>query len=243
MRPVVRKALIVSACLIAIALAVLWDVDRRWGVESPLASWGELDVHAFGQGPTAVILLHGYGSSPDALVPLAHALAERFPARYILPRAQHRVSEGGFAWFEWPDQVGGERAHRRSILHARRALLQVIARARREGAGRVVILGHSMGARMAGDVALASTPALDGVALLSGVTLPSWDVTHIPHQHVFMAHGRRDGVFPFHVAEEVRDYLREHGADVTFFAFDGGHELGPILDPLVEFLRATAAVE
>lgn len=233
-----RLLLILSAGLVSIAIAAAAGYHRRWGSGVGLDEWGELSAHSFGEGSTAIVILHGYGGSPDDLESLARQLAETVPARYILPRGTHRVAGGGWAWFQWPDEVGGEPAHRQSILAARRGLLELVGRARSEGAGRIYIVGHSMGARMAGDLALALDPPPDGLALLASSTLPSWNVERLEGLRVFMAHGTRDPIFPLEHAIETRDSLRGHGADVTWHEHRGNHSYRLAVDELVLFLSA-----
>lgn len=234
--PKTRKVTILVGALALMALAIGWDVQRRWGSELALEDWQGLDVYAFGAGDVAVFLLHGYGRSPAAVEPLARALERQVPGRYVLPRGPLRVGSGGWAWFEDEEQAG-PRGHVHSVLEARGSLAAAVARARREGARRVVLMGQSMGGRMAGDVALSLERPVDGLVLLSSLSLPTWEVDHILGQRVFMWHGRRDPVFPFRVAEQLAGALTERGADVRLVPFDGGHETGPVVEPLSAFLR------
>jgi phospholipase/carboxylesterase len=55
---------------------------------------------------------------------------------------------------------------------------------------------------------------------------------------VFIAHGRRDDVLPFAVADRLRRELEAAGLRVTWFPFDGGHEMPePAVVALNAFLR------
>ncbi|MBO6933949.1 MAG: alpha/beta fold hydrolase [Deltaproteobacteria bacterium] len=220
------------------AAVVAWiGFDNRWGVDASLEDWGPLEAHSFGSGSTAIVLLHGYGSSPDYLVPFAHEVAQEVPATYILPLAPRRVPAGGYAWFGWPDDLGSERAHRRDILAARRMLTELVDRARRDGAERVVVAGHSMGGRMAMDAGLSLEPRPAAIALLAGMSLPTWDTERIAGQRIFMAAGERDPIFPFEEERRLRDWLRDRGAELTWFAHPGGHEVGPAAQELAAYLR------
>lgn len=231
-----RIALIVTMGVVGVSIAAWAGYERRWGSEVDLETWGDLEAHVFGEGSTCIVVLHGYRGSPDRVHPLAQRLAETVPARYVLPRGGHRVDGGGWAWFRWPDEVGGQSAHRQSVLAARRSLLALVERARSEGAERVVLIGHSMGARVAGDVALALETPPEALGLLAGSTLPSWDVDHLADLPIFIGHGAADQVFPLDHAIEVRDALIEHGARVTWYQHEGSHHYRLAVDELALFL-------
>jgi phospholipase/carboxylesterase len=56
---------------------------------------------------------------------------------------------------------------------------------------------------------------------------------------VFQSHGRLDPLLPFESAVALRGLLEEGGAQVDFVAFDGAHEIPPlVVDRLASFLRA-----
>jgi phospholipase/carboxylesterase len=95
--------------------------------------------------------------------------------------------------------------------------------------GRVVLGGFSQGAIVASEVAFRSKVPLSALILLSATVVdePSWE-THFRQRRelpVFIAHGRRDRVLPFEVADRFRQKLQAAGISVTWFPFEGGHEI------------------
>jgi phospholipase/carboxylesterase len=56
---------------------------------------------------------------------------------------------------------------------------------------------------------------------------------------VFVAHGRRDPVLPFSAGAAIEKVLAPYGHHVSFFPFDGGHEIpAAVVARLGEFLFA-----
>ena len=46
---------------------------------------------------------------------------------------------------------------------------------------------------------------------------------------------------PFEEERRLRDWLRDEGAELTWFAHTGGHEVGPIASELAAYLRNALA--
>jgi phospholipase/carboxylesterase len=42
---------------------------------------------------------------------------------------------------------------------------------------------------------------------------------------VFISHGRRDTILPFDASQRLQQAMREAGLRVTWFPFDGGHDM------------------
>lgn len=209
-----------------------------------LVRWDGIDVCSRGSGDTAVLVLHGYASSARDGVIIADELARAFPARYLVLEGPIPAVYGQRAWYEWDLRPDGTLVVIESQrAETRRAILAVMARARAEGARRVVVAGVSEGARMAMDVALAAEPRADAVVFLAGSGMESWRYERAEGLPIFMAHGRADPILPFDGAEEVRDFLRSHGARVTWFPYEGGHFVDDALAPAGAFLTALGREE
>ena len=108
-------------------------------------------------------------------------------------------------------------------------------------AGPVVLGGFSQGAMVASEVAFRSKVPLAALVILSGTLVdePSWE-EHFQERRalpVFLAHGRSDAVLPFDVAERFHQRLQAAGFAVTWYPFDGGHEIpAGVVSALNEFL-------
>jgi len=82
--------------------------------------------------------------------------------------------------------------------------------------------------------------ALAGLILISGTTVheSKW-VERFPGRRlpIFIAHGRRDPVLSFAIADRFRTQLQAAGLDVTWFPHDGGHDVpSAVVRALNQFL-------
>lgn len=96
-----------------------------------------------------------------------------------------------------------------------------------------VLLGHSQGACAAMDAAVMAPRPPAALVLMSpgAVSIDTWLEMMDPGMKdvpVLITHGRRDGTLPVAGAEWLAKVLDTAGADVTFIAFRGGHQLPPI---------------
>ena len=204
------------------------------------ATWGGLAVIERGSptAPRAVILIHGYGSRPDDLVPLAEALAARVDARFIVPAAPRpfRGGGGGRVWFDQhlPDAQAQIRAARSEIDGVIETL-----QARGIDSRHVIVAGFSQGAILSIEMALAGRHPLCGIAVLSGRALshPAKSYQRLAGLSIFSSHGRYDDRVPYLRGDLFVKRARSSGAEVHFEAFDGGHEMPtPIVTALGDWL-------
>jgi phospholipase/carboxylesterase len=109
----------------------------------------------------------------------------------------------------------------------------------------VILGGFSQGAMVSCQVAFTTDAPLAALLLLSGTPLneAAWKTGMANRRGlpVFMSHGRGDDILPFDLAEGLRDELAAAGLDVTFVAFEGGHEIPEeVVAKLREFLDKLA---
>ena len=199
------------------------------------------------RGGQLVLLLHGWGAPGDNLVSLARTLG-RPRTRFLVPAAPLPEPGGGRAWWhlgkERPAKVSTDELPARhqpsaAVAEARRAVQALLREAvQRYAPDSIALAGFSQGAQLALDVALAAEPRVDRVAVLSGAlladSLAALHATQPPLPAVFVAHGRTDRVLAYSGAEGIQSVLSRRGYSVTFFPFDGGHQIPPIV---VEQLR------
>lgn len=193
------------------------------------------------RGGSAVVLLHGWGASGTDLVPLGRALA-RPKTRFFVPAGPLAESGGGRAWWHldardrpahaWDDETPPGYQPNPDVSAARVAVQTLLRGIKRRYAPDALLLGgFSQGAMLSLDVALAADPAVDRVAVLSGVLLAdsllSLRAQRSPRPLVFVSHGRRDPVLPFAGGERAKDLLTRNGFAVTWRPFEGGHEITP----------------
>jgi phospholipase/carboxylesterase len=191
------------------------------------------------KGGLLVVLLHGWRARGDDLVGLARQLAQP-NSRFLVAAAPLAEPGGGRAW--WRLDTSDRPAHARSDalppnyqfsrqVAAARRLVQSLLRdaTQRYAPDAIALAGFSQGAMLALDVALAADPPVARVAVLSGVlladSLPALQRKPAAPAAVFVSHGRQDPVLPFAEGASIEAVLTPHGYPVTFFPFDGGHEI------------------
>ena len=171
-----------------------------------------------------VVLLHGRGADERSIL----GLAEHLPQRLSYAAVRAPLGEGGgYAWF---DNRGIGRPVEESLAETVawfRDWLDDVAPAGRK----VVLVGFSGGAALAGGVLLTAPTRLEGAAVLYG-TLPfegaGMDVSpgRLAGRHVFVAQGDADHVIPRELLDRTWTWLHdESSATVTSRRDPGGHQL------------------
>jgi phospholipase/carboxylesterase len=189
------------------------------------------------------VLLHGFGSSAERWMPFTRTI--RWPAqgRFVFPQGPDVMvrtdpGQGGRAW--WPLDIASYVAAGTAaadLSGARPEGLKVAASLvedrlddrRTVPRGPVVLGGFSQGAMVASEVAFRSGTPLSALVILSGTIVDerSWE-SHFQERRglpVFVAHGRQDETLPFETANRLRQKLEAAGLQVTWFPFDGGHDI------------------
>ncbi|MCB9598779.1 MAG: dienelactone hydrolase family protein [Sandaracinus sp.] len=193
--------------------------------------WGGLEVQERGDGPNAVVLLHGYGARGDDLVGFAESLAAELPTvRFAVPAAPLSLGRGARAWFPIPNGARGpesRRAVQSSIDGSREKLEGVLRTLEHRGvpSERVVVAGFSQGAMMSLDLALRGPERVRGVGFLSGAPLPDWPMARAAGLPVFASHGSSDDILPLAETEPLITRLRAANAEVELETFQGGHSI------------------
>jgi phospholipase/carboxylesterase len=219
---------------------------------------GGLDAVVAGEGDgPAVVLCHGFGAPAEDLVPLARLLDAPAGTRFVFPAAPLELGlpfSDARAW--WMIDLG---RYERDIREGRGATWtrevpaglaaareRLVALVEELAPRRLILGGFSQGAMLACDVALRTQIPLAGLVLLSGaiVAEDEWAPRFAARRGlpVFMSHGTGDPLLPYVVAERLRLFFEDAGADVTFEGFRGGHELPPaVMNGLGAFLRLHVA--
>jgi phospholipase/carboxylesterase len=187
----------------------------------------DLLEHVFIEGrdkyaPT-LLLLHGTGGNEKDLLPLADMIAPHASILGVrgnitengMPRFFRRLREGVF--------------DEEDLKFRTKELYEFIARMSEKygfDRDRVVAIGYSNGANIAGSLMYHYEDALDGAILfhamvpLQNVSLPALDGTP-----VFIGAGENDPLIPMEETKELAEELRKSGATVDEFWTQGGHQL------------------
>jgi len=189
--------------------------------------------------PNAVmIVLHGYAMDAEHLAPLAAAMG--LPVALYFPRGLLAAPFGGRSW--WPLDEQRRQASMtsgpRDLFEeqpvsrgaARAALVAVAQHVQLRYPGLPLILaGFSQGGMLACDSLLQEDLSAQGLILLSSsrIAMDEWRprLQRLRRLPVLVAHGTHDEDLAFAAGERLRDELIDAGADVTWLAFDGGHEI------------------
>ena len=243
-----RGWVIVVAKGITIALLVLFG--QACSRTAPLDT-----IVRGGSGPPTIVLLHGYGSSAEQWLPFTGTI--RWPAhgRFVFPQAPEAGPAGGRGW--WPLDLYGHIAPGSDLPDlsatapeglpaAATRVVALLTAIRSEAGGPVILGGFSQGAMVAAEIAFRTTTPLDGLVLLSTTTVSeaAWSNGYASRRAlpIFMAHGRRDGVLSFAIADRWRRSLEDAGLSVTWHAFDGEHEMpAEVIVELNTFLSGVIA--
>lgn len=223
-----KRALPVAALIAFVIGAAFW----LWLQIAPLDA-----IVRGGDGPPTLVLLHGYGSRAEDWLQFVGQIQPPGNARLIFPQGPLRGPGSGMRGWWWLNirghiPPGGQMAdfsiaNPGGIKVASRLVRNYLA----DIDGPIVLGGFSQGAMLSGEIAFQTDQELAALVMLGGTTVneAAW-VDRFPGRRrlpIFIAHGRQDGVLPFAIAERFAGKLKAAGLNVTWFPFDGGHNIPP----------------
>jgi phospholipase/carboxylesterase len=174
----------------------------------------------------AVVLLHGLGDDESGLFVLASQLDPRLEVVSVRAPLAHRY--GGYAWFDL-EQHGyglGSASIERALVQLH-AFIDEISASYPIDPARLYCGGFSMGAAMAGAMALLHPDRIAGAIMVSGFLPPGnltrYRVSEAAGHPFFVAHGVHDPVVPVSAARMTRDFLQTTGVDLTYREYPIGH--------------------
>lgn len=202
----------------------------------------------------SIVLFHGFMSLPADLSPFADTLG--LDACFVFPQGLLDLAPlglRGHAW--WLDEDQGAPEARTfpdrvpdGLDVARACIDGFIEDIRRERPNAPLIVGgFSQGAMLTLDWTLrterrpVALVQLSGAPMCRGQWAPRFSAG--AGQRVFFSHGRGDPELAFDAIDSLQAELAASGWDVTFCAFDGGHEVPFVpLRALKKFLRTQCVV-
>lgn len=188
-----------------------------------------------GDRPPTLVLLHGYGSRAEEWLQFEDVIKVPNDGRLVFLQGPLRGPVSGSRGWWWLNIEGHipEGQQLPDFSAANPAGIKVASRLVRDYLetiqGPIVLGGFSQGAMLSGEIAFQTDQPLAGLVLLGGtpVNEAGW-MEHVAKRHdlpIFIAHGRRDGVLPFAIAERFAHRLKAAGLNVTWVPFDGGHDI------------------
>lgn len=175
------------------------------------------------------IMLHGVGSKPSDLVPLANYLKEVFPgAAFFLPEGTHPFDGGGHGrqWFSIGAVSEENRVAR--VAEAMPVLRELVKHAQDRYnilQTDTALIGFSQGAIMALEFSIAHDGGVGRVLAFSGrfAQLPE-KAPELTTLHLL--HGESDAVIPVTYAQAAIERMQELGGDATLdIVAAAGHEI------------------
>jgi phospholipase/carboxylesterase len=180
--------------------------------------------HAPTEALPTVIVLHGWGGTPERILPIAQF--EDLDVRVIAPQAPLR-SGRGYTWIAHMREDGTPKS---ATAEADASMADLVAlverlRAERPMVGKPVLVGFSLGGAMAYGLSVYHPELFEQVLILSGPMPPrilperaSPEQAALP---VRAAHIERDPIVPSAPSKATILKMAEAGFDATFEAFPG----------------------
>jgi phospholipase/carboxylesterase len=209
-----------------------------------------------------VMLLHGYGSQAQDWFPFVATIKLPAGGRFVFPIAPEPTLPpdgpvGGKGWWrlqldtyvpagtKLPDMSKARPAGLGRAAGQIRTLLGEVEKRLAVQPPNAILGGFSQGGVIVADVAFRTNVPLRALLLFSPTIVDEagW-VKAMGRRRglpVFISHGRNDGVLPYAASERLQETMKKAGLAVTWFPFDGGHEVPKqVVDALNLFLRGLA---
>jgi phospholipase/carboxylesterase len=165
-----------------------------------------------------MLLLHGGGGGGDRLLRAFEPLAEEHGVVLLAPEADRRTWDvvRSFQYGREP-QFGADVKRVDASLEALFGIAAIDPK-------RIAIAGMSDGGSYALSLGLRNGGLFSHIMAFSPGGIAPF--SEQPKSRIFISHGRKDGVLAFaNTAKGMVEGLKAAGADVTFLAFEGDHEL------------------
>jgi phospholipase/carboxylesterase len=187
-------------------------------------------IEGRGQPSRLLVLLHGYDADEHGLAALGPLIDP--DARFLVaaPRGPVTVPDGtGHAWWHYGAR-GPDSETFHASFHGLHEEIDRLCATHLMTRDEMVIGGFSQGAAMALAIGLgtSSRPRPAGILCLSGFLADADGLTYdweaardLP---VLVQHGRADEMVPVEMGEDTARVLEHHGLDVTYRAYDMGHQ-------------------
>jgi phospholipase/carboxylesterase len=178
---------------------------------------------------TLLVTLHGYGGNLDRhfggvlkKMPEPDFIFASLQAPYPVPAARES--------FRWKNNEYGPEREEQSVKMSADYVANVIRTLKAKyNPLKTFLMGHSEGAWMSYNAGLSYPKLFDGLIAFGGwvdsARINDAQIKNAKKLKVLIVHGRNDKAVPYSSAEKSRDRLKAGGVDVTFFDFDGGHEM------------------
>jgi phospholipase/carboxylesterase len=212
-----------------------------------------------GSGSRTLILLHGYGSSPEDWMQFTKTILVSKQTRFVFPEAPDLTvppdgPAGGRSWWridlasyinrgETLPDFSGSRPEGIELSNQKiRTLIGDVETRLGASEGPPILGGFSQGAMLSADVAFTTDEPLKALIILSGtfVDEAGWTKGMAKRKGlpVFISHGEKDDILQYGIAVRLRDAMKKAGLQVHWVPFAGGHEVpAEVVTALNMFLK------
>lgn len=189
------------------------------------------------------VMMHGYGSHMDDLVPLAEVI-DRNKYFYVFPNAPIKLEMGfgmaGYAWSNPPDSEFDANGFSEGLVEE--LLIDIGQQYKFSGDGNF-IGGFSQGGMMAYRYGLSRPQQFAGVVALSSrlterdIPLDKADNKEsLPR--VFISHGTTDTIIPIQAGRQSYDILKKNGYESEYREYPMDHQITEhVLNDLKDWLQ------
>jgi phospholipase/carboxylesterase len=187
--------------------------------------------------PPVLVVLHGYGTDENDLLPIAEKIGPQFLILSL--QAPIELHNGGHAWYDLLQTPSGIIPDDLTRHESEEELLQSLAGIiMREGGdtNRVVLLGFSQGAAVIYSLLAVCDLKNYGITPIASINMSGYlprDILEALSEKrfdgfpFFISHGEFDELIPPQALAEAEKLLTQQGADVTARMYQCGHGVLP----------------
>ena len=171
----------------------------------------------------AIFLMHGMGSNENDLPNIFQELKNDY---YIFSLRGPISQPPGYAFFTI-ERIG--LPHQQPFEQILKEIQLFIEEAKKQyeiDENGIYVGGFSQGAILSQSLASIMGNKLAGIVSIGGYLpemIESMERSTMSGLRVFLAHGEQDQIIPFSWSENSKGYFEEHGAEVTYHTYVGGH--------------------
>lgn len=196
--------------------------------------------HRTSEKSPAIVLLHGRGADENDLLGLSQYFDERLMIFSV--RAPYPFEFGGYTYFQLNDDGSAEPIMFLESYKKLMGFVDGLGSLADVDAGKVYLMGFSMGSIMSYALSLTQPEKFAGVIAQSGFVrdLPGLEFrwNHVHGCPFMITHGIQDPIIPVLLARKTKELFAKANADFVYKEYSMGHEIsGESLADVSEWLR------
>lgn len=183
-----------------------------------------------------IVCLHGHSGNPGNFEDISEIFTKEGYI-FAVPTGPYPVNLGkymGHTWIVYPptDEENTKKSTELTECYIKNVVSELKDRYNTD---KTYLMGMSQGAYITYNAGIKYHDLFDGLICLSGWLYRDWfteeQFKNADHLRIFISHGKKDKDILFEEAENAEDVLSGFNYDITFFEFEGGHEIPPEVFP------------